>query len=331
MNRKISKKTVISILISLIVLVPIVSALADPPIVVPKGMVTFSFDDGWVTSYTMAYPQMKAYGYKGDIDVITNDTGQQFYPPYGYASWSQIQTMVNSGWDACSHSVSHPDFNTLNASQINYQLQASQQMLLGNLTGNKGYRFWCQPYDDYNPTNYTQQISKYYDMACLSETTGNNMVNPPLQYNIDRYCISNTTTLTQIKNEISYAIANSVWLIIICHIITPSNAFASTYMLNSTFANMLSYVHKENVPVVLLSYVYDTYVAPPVPTPSPTVKPTSTPTASPSPSPTPTITPTPSPTPLPSGNMTAEQWADYYRWNTNGSALQNYKKAAGIG
>lgn len=323
MNKKISKKTLALLIVPLIVVIPIVAAFSNPPITVPKGMISLSFDDGWVTTYTMAYPQMQAYGYKGDIDVITNFVGQEFYPPYGYASWSQIQTMVNSGWDACSHSVTHPDFNNLTQGQITYQLQASRQMLLGNLTGNKGYRFWCQPYDDYDPANYTQEIAQYYDMACLSEVTGNQMVNPPLQYNIERYCISNTTTLSQIEGEVNYAVANSVWLILICHIITPSDPFADTYMLNSTFASMLAYIHQENVPVVTFSQVYDTYVAPPTPSPTATATPT------PSLTPAPTATPVPTPTSPSQDNLTAQQWADYYKWSTNGSALQTYKNLIG--
>lgn len=313
------------IIIPLIVIVPFVSAILNPPIVVPKGMITFTFDDGWDTTYAYAYPQMQAYGYRGVIGVITDSVGTKPWQPYGYASWSQIQTLVNSGWDAISHSVTHPDFNDLTDSQIIYQLQASQQALNGNLTNNKGSRFWSQPYDDFTSDNYTQEIAQYYNMACLSESTGTQTPSQPLQYNIMRYDINNATTLAQIKSEVDYAQAYQVWLVLIIHIITPSDPSASTYILNSTFASTLAYVKQQNVPVVTFSDVYDTYVAPP----------SSTPTASPSPAPSPTVTPTPTITPTPTptnqtvGNMTAEQWADYYQWSTNGSALQTYKGLVG--
>jgi peptidoglycan/xylan/chitin deacetylase (PgdA/CDA1 family) len=321
-------KKIFGLLIIPLVILPIVSALTNQPVVVPKGMVTITFDDGWDTTYAYAYPQMRAYGYKGVIGVITNDVGQKFWPPYGYCSWSQIQTMVNSGWDAISHSVTHPDFDTLSASQIDYQLAASQSMLNGNLTGNKGSRFWSQPYDT-QTVNLTAKVGQYYDMACFSEKTGENYPNPPMQYDVQRYSINNETTIAEIQNEIDYAQAYQVWLVLIFHIIAPPAIGTpyDTYVANSTFAQTLSYIHQQNVPVVTFSDVYDNYV-------NPTVTPTPSPTATTTPPPTikPTVTPTPTPQPTNQtvGNLTAQQWADYYQWSTNGSALQTYKGITGI-
>ena len=57
-------------------------------------------------------------------------------------------------------------------------------------------------------------------MACLSESSGTKHPSQPIQYNIMRYDINNATTLAQIKNEIDYAQAYQVWLVLIIHIIT---------------------------------------------------------------------------------------------------------------
>jgi peptidoglycan/xylan/chitin deacetylase (PgdA/CDA1 family) len=307
-------------IIGLMVIVPIVSALTNQPIEVPKGMVTFTFDDGWDTTYAYAYPQMRSYGYKGVVGVITDNVGHKYWNPYGYMSWSQLQTVVNNGWDAISHSVTHPNFDTLNDTQVNYEIQQSQTTLNGNLTGNKGSRFWSQPYDTIN-ANITLKVQQKYDMACFGETTGKNYPNPPMQFDVQRYSVTNATTIAQIKDIVDYAQAYQVWVVFIFHIITPNDTPYDTYVSNSTFASTLAYVHQQNVPVVTFSDVYDSYVSP---TTTPTPLPTTTPSATPVP------TPTPTPTNQTSQSMTAEQWADYYQWSTNGSALQTYKGMVGI-
>jgi len=81
---------------------------------VPERAVVLSFDDGWGTLKTVAYPLLKQYGYKavafiapawiGDEPVESAETdGRRF------CTWAELREMQQSGVvDIQSHSMNHP-------------------------------------------------------------------------------------------------------------------------------------------------------------------------------------------------------------------------------
>jgi len=59
----------------------------------PKLM-AFTFDDGYKNNYTLAYPILKEYGIKANINVITRYVDEN---REGYLSWDEIKEMSDSG------------------------------------------------------------------------------------------------------------------------------------------------------------------------------------------------------------------------------------------
>lgn len=60
---------------------------------IEKPAISFTFDDGQISDYSIAYNKMKEYGYKGTIFQISEAVGLA-----GRTSLAQIQEMYNAGW-----------------------------------------------------------------------------------------------------------------------------------------------------------------------------------------------------------------------------------------
>lgn len=58
------------------------------------NLMAFTFDDGYDNNYILAYPILKEYGIKANINVITKYIDEN---RAGYLSWDQIKEMSDSG------------------------------------------------------------------------------------------------------------------------------------------------------------------------------------------------------------------------------------------
>ncbi len=60
----------------------------------PEKMVLLTFDDGYASNYTLAFPVLKEYGAKATVSLITEriDSGKD-----GFLSWEQCREMARSG------------------------------------------------------------------------------------------------------------------------------------------------------------------------------------------------------------------------------------------
>jgi peptidoglycan/xylan/chitin deacetylase (PgdA/CDA1 family) len=85
----------------------------------PARPIVITFDNGYVAQATFAPSVMSRYGWPGVLNEITA----------GHLSNARIESLLRIGWEVDSHSVSHPDLTTLDASELRYQLVASRQFL----------------------------------------------------------------------------------------------------------------------------------------------------------------------------------------------------------
>jgi len=70
----------------------------------PKNAVVVTIDDGWRSTYTEVYPEMKRYGFPFTVFIYPQIIGQTARA----LSWKQIKEMSDNGVDFQSHSMSHP-------------------------------------------------------------------------------------------------------------------------------------------------------------------------------------------------------------------------------
>ena len=87
-------------------------------------VVVLSFDDNRIGDFTYAKPILDKYGFKATFFVICGKTTDS-----GAMNWQDIAAMQKDGMDIESHTMTHAHLNTLNQSQLNFEIGGSKQCL----------------------------------------------------------------------------------------------------------------------------------------------------------------------------------------------------------
>ncbi len=94
-------------------------------------LIMITFDDGFETDYTRAYPILKKYGFRA-VCFITTD----FVSKKGHLTWEQIKKLKEEGFSIQSHSHTHPLFGMLEASVIRKEISISKKIIEDKLNMN---------------------------------------------------------------------------------------------------------------------------------------------------------------------------------------------------
>ena len=100
----------------------------------PQNSVIITFDDGYLSNYTEAFPILRKYGAYGTVFVVTSRVGS-YDTQYPHFNWKQAKEMVDSGiMSIYSHTVSHTNMLERSANVIYLRLRTGffpkQQPLL---------------------------------------------------------------------------------------------------------------------------------------------------------------------------------------------------------
>ncbi|MEA3499731.1 MAG: polysaccharide deacetylase family protein, partial [Candidatus Marinimicrobia bacterium] len=103
--------------------------LQDPQ----KNKFVITFDDAYENIYHYALPILKELGFTASIFVIVNFIGKYntwdaniFGIKFKHAKQSQLQEMIDSNWEICSHSFSHKALINLTNEQIINEVKNSK-------------------------------------------------------------------------------------------------------------------------------------------------------------------------------------------------------------
>lgn len=121
---------------------------------IPPKTAVISFDDGYVSFYTKAWPILQEYGFPATVYVIAGYPGVYS----NYLTWDQIKTIQSGGTEIGSHSLTHPALTTLNEEGLTREIMGSKEILEARL-GVKINSF-CYPTGAYN-----QQVIEYVKKA----------------------------------------------------------------------------------------------------------------------------------------------------------------------
>lgn len=211
----------------------VANAAVDNP--APGPLVSFTFDDGALSSLTQAAPTLQKHGLTGTNYVTTNCVGMTAVPnscrantDVPYMTWDQIVQLQNTyGWEIGSHTVSHQclvsvgddcQATKLTAAQVNAELANSKSALAAR--GINATAF-APPYGDYDMP-VIAQVAKYYSSMRGFADTGNNI------WPLGDYLLRNvpvqevTTPVATLKAKVDEAIANKNWVVFTFHDIRPN-------------------------------------------------------------------------------------------------------------
>ncbi|HMI09007.1 MAG TPA: polysaccharide deacetylase family protein [Candidatus Saccharimonadales bacterium] len=173
-----------------------------------RPLLTMTFDDGHEDNATNALPILNQYGLK-----TTQCFATSFIEGQSQQVINGVLAFKNTGHEICSHTVTHPFMTTLNATNLKYEAQHSQQYLQ-SLIGKPVPNF-ATPYGDYNAT-VVNELKKYY-RSHRSVDEGYNSKDNFNIYNIRVQNILDTTPAEQVAAWIAQAETDKTWLVLVYH------------------------------------------------------------------------------------------------------------------
>lgn len=88
------------------------------------GVVSLTFDDGWVSDYTEAFRVLREAGLRATFFVVAGlvDTP-------GYVTWQQLREMLAAGMEIGSHSLTHPFMHRLGPDELRHEFGESKRVI----------------------------------------------------------------------------------------------------------------------------------------------------------------------------------------------------------
>ncbi|MDX6608616.1 MAG: hypothetical protein QOF85_541 [Solirubrobacterales bacterium] len=86
----------------------------------PAKPVVISFDDGYRPQFTYALPELRRHGWPGLLNLKAR--GSDLYT-------SNVEAMIDAGWELAAHTINHQDLTTLDAAQLKEEVAGSRAIL----------------------------------------------------------------------------------------------------------------------------------------------------------------------------------------------------------
>jgi peptidoglycan/xylan/chitin deacetylase (PgdA/CDA1 family) len=97
-----------------------------------RNELAITFDDGLKSVATVAAPVLAELGLPWSLFVVSgwaDRQGNRAWADEHMLSWAQIEKLMAAGAEIGSHSVTHPDFSTLDAGRVTDELGASRETI----------------------------------------------------------------------------------------------------------------------------------------------------------------------------------------------------------
>lgn len=159
-----------------------------------KKPILLTYDDGYEDNYNYLFPILKKYNVKATIAIVLNNIGVS-----RYLNQQQIKTMFESKLVSFqSHTLSHIDLNTIDESQIEFELSESKSQISKLIKKEPVAIFY--PYGSYS-ANVLKIAEKYYEYGVTANSncwvTGNN------DYAIGRLFVGRGLPAQELLNQLS--------------------------------------------------------------------------------------------------------------------------------
>ena len=103
----------------------------------PPKPIVLSFDDGYLSDYTVALPTLRRHGWAGVLDLVVRNVAQGDIEPW------QVRRLIAAGWEIDAHTISHVDLTTLDSARLREEV-AGSQAALRRMFG-RPVEFFCYP------------------------------------------------------------------------------------------------------------------------------------------------------------------------------------------
>ena len=220
--------------------------------------VVITFDDGFESTYTIAFPIMEQYGIKGTVYVVPEWVGGP-----GYLTLAQLTILHNAGWTIASHSWSHPALQTLTTQEITTELQSTINWLNQNGFADGAYHL-AYPYGQYsnNVLQVASQLgiktARIVDWGTITSDGYTHPYGDPLNYlELPIILMRSDTPTNDWQSELNYSISQSGTAIFLFHDIVTGNTQILEDVTVTTFRTVIEYIHQTGVRTLTISQWYN--------------------------------------------------------------------------
>lgn len=86
----------------------------------PMHPLVVSFDDGYLSHFTRARPDLARLGWPGVLNLEVHNVGP------GGLTRRQIRSLLADGWEVDAHTMTHPDLTTVDAARLRHEVAGSR-------------------------------------------------------------------------------------------------------------------------------------------------------------------------------------------------------------
>ena len=215
------------------------------------GKVIFTYDDGFSSDYTHAFPLHQAKGIPGTFSVLPSLTGTA-----GYTTWEQLREMSAIGLEIASHGYTATNLNTMTEVQI----RASFDNVNAAFAANEIPLPETIAYSGGQYNDLVKSISaEYYN---LGRTVLSDYIKTPRadKFILPGWDISQNIphTLQSVKDKIDYAMKYNYILIFMLHKIVDGAPGAGYDINVNELSDIMDYCISVNADVVNFKDLYQT-------------------------------------------------------------------------
>jgi peptidoglycan/xylan/chitin deacetylase (PgdA/CDA1 family) len=165
---------------------------------IPKKAVVINLDDGYRSTYDIAYPILKKYGFTATFFIYTS-----FIEASRNAlTWDQLKAMKADGFEVGSHSVNHVDLSRKMdgesekeyLARVKKELVLSKQILDDKL--NQNTQFIAFPYGEFNQVLLKLCEETGYRVGFSVKSGGNPFFSDPLTLKRDQILKKDTESFS---------------------------------------------------------------------------------------------------------------------------------------
>jgi peptidoglycan/xylan/chitin deacetylase (PgdA/CDA1 family) len=175
-----------------------------------QSFVSFAFDDGYASTYAVAYPILEQYSYTGTVYTPTD-----FIDSPGYVTMFQLHDLETNGWEIGSHGVSHQDLTTLSHGDAAYEIVKSKAILQ-----QEGFTVtsFSTPYGE-SLVTLREFIEPNYLAARNAKDRAWILNDIPTmeRYDIEATVVTADTPVEEVEQAILNAKDNNKWLVLVFH------------------------------------------------------------------------------------------------------------------
>lgn len=129
-----------------------------------KKCVVLTFDDGYEGFYQNAFPVLQKYQCRATVFAIANKLNERTFTSFPYMNKTQIKEIASCGVEIGSHSVTHTDLTTLDATRQKIEILDSKKMIEDVIA--KTVNHFCYPFGKFGAEIEDQVRKAGYLSAC---------------------------------------------------------------------------------------------------------------------------------------------------------------------